>query len=65
MRTEKIKALVNNSELITDLNEIDRTTKEGRLLFAALVKITTESQTDKTPYQVLEQLEDLATKMDE
>jgi hypothetical protein len=48
-----------------DLKEIDRTTKEGRLLFAALAKITTESQTDKTPYEVLEQLEDLATKMDE
>ena len=52
-------------KVITDLNEIDRTTKEGRLLFAALAKITTESQTDKTPYEVLEQLEDLATKMDE
>lgn len=52
-------------EVITDLNEIDRSTKEGRLLFAALAKITTESQTDKTPYEVLEQLDDLATKMDE
>lgn len=51
-------------EPIKDLNEIDRTTKEGRLLFAALAKITTESQTDKTPYEVLEQLEDLATKID-
>lgn len=51
-------------DVITDLNEIDTTTKEGRLLFAALAKITTESQTDKTPYQVLEQLEELATKID-
>ena len=51
-------------KVITDLKEIDRTTKEGRLLFAALAKITTESQTDKTPYEVLEQLEDLATKME-
>lgn len=50
---------------ITDLKQIDRTTKEGRLLFAALAKITTESQTNKTPYQVLEQLEKLASKMDE
>lgn len=50
--------------IIKDLNQIDRTTKEGRLLFAALAKITTESQTDKTPYEVLEQLEELATKMD-
>lgn len=51
-------------KVITDLNEIDITTKEGRLLFAALAKITTESQTDKTPYDVLQQLEELATKMD-
>ena len=52
-------------KVITDLKEIDRTTKEGRLLFAALAKITTESQTDKTPYEVLEQLEELSTAMDE
>ena len=49
---------------ITDLNKINRTTKEGRLLLASLAKITTESQTGKTPYEVLEQLEILATKMD-
>jgi len=36
-----------------------RITEEGRLLFAALAKITTESQTDKTPYEVIEQLENL------
>ena len=52
-------------KVITDLKEIDRTTKEGRLLFVALAKITTESQTDKTPYEVLEQLEELATAMDD
>ena len=52
-------------KVITDLKEIDRTTKEGRLLFAALAKITTESQTDKTPYEVMEQLEELATAMDD
>jgi hypothetical protein len=49
---------------ITNLNEIDRTTKEGRLLFAALAKITSESQIGKTPYEVLDQLEVLATNMD-
>ena len=52
-------------KVITDLKEIDRTTKEGRLLFAALAKITTESQTDKTPYEVMEQLEELAAAMDD
>jgi len=59
------RLIFKTMEVITNLKEIDRTTKEGRLLFAALAKITTESQTDKTPYEVLEQLEDLATKMDE
>ena len=44
-------------------NELDRpiisqlnSTEEGRLVLAALIKITTESETGKTPYQVLEQL---------
>jgi hypothetical protein len=50
---------------ITDLNEIDTSTKEGRLLFAAIAKITTEIETDKTPYDVLEQLEQLAQQLDE
>ena len=59
------RLILKTMKVITDLNEIDRTTKEGRLLFAALVKITTEIQRDKTPYEVLEQLEELATKMDE
>jgi hypothetical protein len=49
---------------ITDLNNINRSTNEGRLLFAAIAIITTESQTDKTPYQVLEKLEKLARTMD-
>lgn len=50
--------------MVKDLNDIDRTTKEGRLLFAALAKITTESQTDKTPDEVLQQINNLADKMD-
>jgi hypothetical protein len=55
----------NTMKVITDLNEIDRTTEEGRLLFAALAKITTESQTDRTPDEVLAQLVKLATAMDD
>ena len=51
-------------EKIKDLNDIDRSTKEGRLLFAALVIITTESKTDRTPGQVIEHLNKLANKMD-
>jgi hypothetical protein len=52
-------------KMITDLNDIDRISKEGRLLFAALAKITTESQTDKTPDEVIQQLNELADKMEE
>jgi hypothetical protein len=50
--------------MITNLNEIDNTTKEGRLLIAALAKISTESQTDKTPWEILEQLEILAQRIE-
>tara|TARA_R110000823_G_scaffold301235_2_gene422142 strand:+ start:420 stop:545 length:126 start_codon:yes stop_codon:yes gene_type:complete len=39
-------------------------TEEGKMLMAALAKITTESQTDKTPCDVLEQLNELKDKMD-
>lgn len=54
---------MNNQIQGTDLNNIDIYTKECRLLMAALVKITTESQRDKTPYEVIAQVEDLANKM--
>ena len=35
--------------MITDLQQINTDTEEGKMLMAALAKITTESQTDKTP----------------
>ena len=38
------------------LSEINTDTKEGRYLIAALAVITTESQKDKTPEEVLEKL---------
>jgi len=57
------ESFIKENDKITDLKEIDTETKEGRLLFAALAKITTESQTDKTPYEVLEQLNELSYKM--
>lgn len=37
------------------LSEINTDTKEGRYLIAALAKLTTESQNDKTPDEVLNQ----------
>lgn len=40
---------------LQNLSDINTNTKEGRYLMAALVKITTESQTNKTPDEVLEQ----------
>jgi len=40
---------------LQNLSDVDTNTKEGRYLMAALAKITTESQTDKTPDEVLEQ----------
>ena len=48
---------------IKDINLIDTSTSEGKLLLAAVAKITTESQTDKTPYEVMEQLMELSAKM--
>ena len=50
--------------MITELEQINTETEEGKMLMAALAKITTESQTDKTPYEVLEQLNELKDKMD-
>jgi len=48
---------------INDLNVINTSNSEGKLLLAAIAKITTESQTDKTPNEVLNQLEELSAKM--
>jgi len=49
---------------ITDIPQIDTSTEIGKLFLAAIAKITTESQTDKTPNEVLEQLNTLKGKMD-
>jgi hypothetical protein len=46
-----------------EIKDIDTSTIEGKLLLAALAKITTESQTNKTPDEVLQQCMDLAEKM--
>lgn len=44
--------------------DINKGTMEGRMLYAALAKITTESQTDKTPFEVMEQITCLMESMD-
>jgi len=49
--------------MITELEQINTKTEEGKMLLAAIAKITTESQTDKTPYEVIEQLNKLKKLM--
>lgn len=50
--------------IIEAVNHIDTKTQHGQLLLAAIAKITTESQTDKTPVEVIAQLQVLREKMD-
>lgn len=50
--------------MIKHIQEIDSDVELGKLLLAAVAKITTESQTDKTPDQVLEQISILKSKME-
>jgi hypothetical protein len=45
------------------ISDINTDTPEGKLLMAALAKLTTESQTDKEPDTVLQQCIDLAKHM--
>ena len=49
--------------MITDINQINTKIEEGKILLAAIAKIITESQTDKTPHQILEQLNELKDKV--
>lgn len=51
-------------DLIQSISDINTETIEGKLLLAALAKITTESQTNKEPDVVLAQVKDLAFKME-
>jgi|688.fasta_scaffold1363449_1 hypothetical protein len=46
-----------------ELNEIDCEIYEGRLLMAALAVITTECRTNKTPYEVIDELDKLSVHM--
>jgi hypothetical protein len=49
--------------MIQDLNEINYSINEGRLLMAALVIITTECRTNKTPSEVISELNQRADDM--
>jgi hypothetical protein len=60
---EVIDAQEVKSDQIKNVSNIDTSTIQGKYLLAAIAKITTESQTDKTPDEVLGQLTDLKNKM--
>ena len=49
--------------MIQDLNQINYSIDEGRLLMAALAIITTENRFNKTPNEVIEELNKLADEM--
>ncbi|CAB5218603.1 hypothetical protein UFOVP213_36 [uncultured Caudovirales phage] len=49
--------------MIQELNEINYSINEGRLLMAALAIITTECRTNKTPNEVINELNQLADEM--
>ena len=49
--------------MIQNLNEINCKIYEGRLLMAALAVITTECRTNKTPYEVIDELDKLSVHM--
>jgi len=48
---------------MNDINKINTSTEDGKMLLAAVAKITTESQTNKTPSQVMRQITRLKNKM--
>ena len=55
--------LYTKKQMIQDLNEINYSINEGRLLIAALAIITTENKTNKTPNEIIKQLNQLADNM--
>ena len=56
MKKEKAVCIAS---IIKNLKDIDMDSECGKLLLMGLAKITTESQTNKTPQEVLDQLNDL------
>lgn len=46
-----------------NIRDIDTSTKEGRWLLAAVAKLSTESQTDKHPDEILQQVDKLSMQM--
>jgi hypothetical protein len=48
---------------LQNLSDVNTNTQEGRYLMAALAKLTTESQTDKTPDEVMDQCYILSEEM--
>ena len=51
--------MISTRKEIKHLEDIDTTTPEGKMLFAAMVPLTTEINTNKTPNQVLSILNEI------
>lgn len=49
--------------MITSISDINTDNEQGKMLLAAIAKITTESQTDKQPDEVVAQLNELSSAM--
>jgi hypothetical protein len=60
---EPFEGVPDTLPAIKSLEDINVNTREGRMLGAALAMLTTECRTNKTPYQVIEELSELAEKM--
>lgn len=49
---------------IKSLSDINATTPEGRMLIVALIKLSTESQSDKSPDEIIGQCNKLQSEVD-
>ncbi len=55
--------MTNGIKKYGSINEIDSDMQEGKLLLAAIAIITTECRTDKSPDEILLELQGLRTRM--
>ena len=51
------------NDTINDINDINTDIEEGKLLLASISKLSSESQSSKTPNQILGQLNKLSDVM--
>ncbi len=58
----ELQEIITNGDIV-DLKQINTKTPEGKLLMAALAFITTSNRTNKTPYEVIEELNIIKSDM--